>query len=292
MLLSVLFDITVVVTILTLLALVSIVGVSRLRTARPYVLDQLRTIFPYLLLVGVVLLINNYLRTVGPELSWIIGIRITELIIGIEGAFVSGLQTYAHPSLTAYFSLVYVYGYIFLLVFPVLAYLVHRSSRPVKETLLAYTLNYGLGVFCYILFIAYGPRNVTGPAAAEGLLYTFWPSSQLLTSEVNAPVNVFPSLHTSLAVTVALLAYRWRDIYPRWLPISVFLAVSVAISTMYLGIHWATDVVAGTILAGVSVWFGTWLTRPARKRGFLDVVGRRLRRPIDRLFDAFIGRFS
>jgi membrane-associated phospholipid phosphatase len=100
------------------------------------------------------------------------------------------------------------------------------------------------------------------PELVESLLVSGWPQSTQLTSEVNVNTNVFPSLHTSLSVTVALLAYRTRRIYPEWLAISVPLAGSVALATMYLGIHWATDVVVGAALAGGSVWIATRVNLP------------------------------
>jgi len=290
MLAALLLDIVIVVSILTLLGLVWIVGISRLRATRPHVVPQLKATLPYLLLLGLVLVANNFLRDFGPEVSWIIGIRITETIISIEGTFVANMQSYAHPYLTTYFSAMYIYGYIFLLVFPVLAYIIHRDSRPAKEIALAYTLNYGIGVLCYTLFIAYGPR--VAPEFGESLLYIEWPQSQVLTSEVNTEVNVFPSLHTSLSVTVAVLAYRWREVYPEWLPVSIILATSVVISTMYLGIHWATDVVAGIALGVFSVWAGAWLTSTERQDERIGRIGRKLRAPIDAGFELVVSRFQ
>ena len=40
-----------------------------------------------------------------------------------------------------------------------------------------------------------------------------------------------------------------REQYPRWAPVAVWLSLSVVVATMYLGIHWLTDVVAGFALA-------------------------------------------
>jgi membrane-associated phospholipid phosphatase len=157
---------------------------------------------------------------------------------------------------TLYFSYVYVYGYSFLLVFPLLAGLWLSQTRYLRQTVIAYTVNYALGLLCYLLFVAYGPRNYM-PDLVQPLLYDAIPRFQLLTSEVNANTNVFPSLHTSLSVTVALLARRVRDAYPLWYPVAAFLAANVALSTMVLGIHWATDVVAGVALGGFSVWVAT-----------------------------------
>ncbi|WP_336021556.1 phosphatase PAP2 family protein [Halobellus salinisoli] len=209
-------------------------------------------LLPTLGLLGVVLIINKVVRDIGVELSWLIGINLTGYIYLIESQFVAVVQSYANPTLTAYFGFVYVFGYTFLLTFPVLAYAVYERSRPLRVLLLTYILNYGVGFVCYVLFVAYGPRNFM-PELVEPLLFTSWPQSQLLVQEVNVRTNVFPSLHTSLSATVAMVAYRFRSIYPRWLPVATVLAVSIIISTMYLGIHWATDVAAGLLVAAASV---------------------------------------
>ena len=274
-------EISVVVTVLIVAGVVTIVGLDRVWAFRDYARDRFLYIFPYVLLLLGVFAVNSVLRSVGPTLSWLLNWQITDEIFGLEGEFVAVLQSYATPAATVYFSYTYIYGYIFLLAFPVIAYLVMRDDRPLRMAILAYALNYVIGVGCYVLFIAYGPRNVM-PDLVDQLLYVHWPESNLLTSEVNSNVNVFPSLHTSLAVTVVLLAYRTREQYPAWLPVSALVGGSVVISTMYLGIHWLTDVIAGTGLAVLCVFVAAWLTDPATLDGTVGAVGRRLRRPIDR----------
>jgi len=282
-------EISVVVTVLTVAGIVTIVGLDRVWEFRREACGRFLYLLPYILLLVGVLVLNSVLRTVGPTLSWLLSWQITEEIFSLEGEFVAVLQSYATPAATVYFSYIYIYGYIFLLVFPVIAYLVMQDDRPVRETIIAYALNYVIGVLCYVLFIAYGPRNVM-PDLVDQLLYLHWPESNLLTTEVNSNVNVFPSLHTSLAVTVALLAYRTRKQYSAWLPISALLAVSVVISTMYLGIHWLTDVIAGTGLAFASVSAASWLTTPEHLDGRIGALGRRLRKPIDRFARAALER--
>ena len=249
---SVLTQVGAVVVALHFLALAAVVGRDGLADAPPTLRANLRAVAPTLAALVVVLAVNGAVRDVGVELSWLIGINVTGFIHAVEGQFVARLQSLGTPAVTAYFSGVYVFGYAFLLTFPVVAYLVCPDSRPLRTLLVAYAVNYGLGLVCYVLLISYGPRNFM-PELVDSLLYTNWPQSQLLTGRVNRNTNVFPSLHTSLSVTVALVGYRYREVYPRWLPVAVGLAASIAVSTVYLGIHWVTDVVAGAALAAVAV---------------------------------------
>ncbi|MEF8881419.1 MAG: phosphatase PAP2 family protein [Halapricum sp.] len=253
-----LFDVLLGVTTVTVLllgvTLVPIVGVNRLVAFyRRGPVQRIRAVIPYFVFLGLVLVVGGF-REAGADLSWIVGIEISSLILDLEGgAVIAWLQSFQTPAVTAYFSAVYVYGYIYLLVFPFIAYVLAEDLRPFRVLSLAYAFNYVVGVILYVLFIAYGPRNY--PIGVEQLLYDNWPQSQLLTSQVNVNTNVFPSLHASVSTTIGLLAIRTRDVYPRWPLIAVPLAASVCVATMYLAIHWATDVVAGVVLAGVSVWF-------------------------------------
>ena len=245
-----------VVAVLSLMLSVSlsvVVGPARLRTAANNLPERLRMAAkPVGFLVGV-LVLNSLVRNIGVDISWIIGTNITEFIYSLEGTVVATIQSLTPDWLTLYFGYVYVYGYAFLLVFPLLAAMLAAERRHLRHTAFAYAINYTVGMCCYLLFIAYGPRNYM-PALVDPLLFDTLPRFQLLTSEVNANTNVFPSLHTSLSTTVALLAIRDHATFPKWTPVAVFLAASVVLSTMILGIHWATDVVAGALLATFSVW--------------------------------------
>ncbi|WP_129114580.1 phosphatase PAP2 family protein [Halegenticoccus tardaugens] len=255
-LLTTLAEVVAVVLVLGAGAAYGIVGVDRLRRLRRTLRGRLRAVAPQISILAVVLLVNSAIRDVVPEFSWLIGWNITGYIYALEGEFVPFVQSFATPPLTAYFSYVYVYGYVFLLVFPLLAYAALDDARPLRELVIAYSLNYALGLVCYVFFIAYGPRNLLSDLV-DSLLFTTYPRFQLLTAQVNTNTNVFPSLHTSLSVTVAALAWRSREVYPRWTALAGVLALSIVISTMYLGIHWATDVVAGVALAALSVKLAT-----------------------------------
>ncbi|TYT60924.1 phosphatase PAP2 family protein [Natrialba swarupiae] len=190
----------------------------------------------------------------------VLGTNITPILFEIEQAVfpenpVIVLQSFQSPELTSFFVFVYIYGYAFLLLFPFIAYFALEDAEELRTLILAFTANYAIGLVCYVFFIAYGPRNFD-PLLFEGLLYDAFPQSRMLTNQVNQSTNVFPSLHTSLSMTVFFLAVLTRRKYPVWVPISGVLAISVVVSTMYLGIHWFSDVVAGTILAVVSVYVG------------------------------------
>ncbi len=238
------------------ISLVTIVGVAQLRAvARQGVGRQIRRALPYFVFLGIVLGSMATLRSVGSELSWRIGFELSSVIYEIEGGtVVLAVQSVPLPRAPLLFPLVYVFGYVYLLSFPFLAYLLSTDLRPFRTLSLAYAFNYVVGVILYIAFVAYGPRNYYNLGAVE-VLYNVWPESQLLTSMVNTNTNVFPSLHSSVSTTIAIMAVKTRDRYPLWTPIAVVLAALVCLSTMYLAIHWATDVVAGIVLAFLSVWF-------------------------------------
>ncbi|WP_440765062.1 phosphatase PAP2 family protein [Natronorubrum sp. DTA7] len=188
------------------------------------------------------------------------------------------VQSFQTDILTSFFVFIYIYGYAFLLLFPFVAYFALEEMEELSTLVLAFTANYAIGLLFYTFFIAFGPRNVD-PLLFEGLLYEAFPQSRTLTNEINQPTNVFPSLHTSLAMTVFFLSLVTRKKYPVWVPISGFLAISVSLSTMYLGIHWFADVLAGTLLALVSVYIGVNYTVDGIVASIRRFFGTRLESP-------------
>lgn len=257
------------------LSLVTIVGRPRLRRTVGTLRQRAHDVYPYVGFLSVILVVNSVVRVPAESLSWLLDWNITGLIYAIEGEFVATLQAAGSPQITSVLSSIYIYGYVFLLVFPILAYGALDDLRSFRHTMLSYGFNYAIGVACYVLFIAYGPRNLM-PELVDSLLYTNWPRAQLLTSEINSNTNVFPSLHTSLSISVVVLAYRTRRAYPAWLVLSVPIAASVVLSTMYLGIHWGLDVVAGVVLGIGSVVLAELVTDDRGKQPWLEDVTRRL----------------
>ncbi|RAW44534.1 hypothetical protein DQW50_13840 [Halorubrum sp. 48-1-W] len=239
------------------------VGIERVQSVaedREHLRRRLRAVGPYVGGLGVVLLVNKGLLDRLEAFSRRYGVDATAWFYAVEGDFVATLQGAIPDWGLYYFAPVYVIGYVVLLVFPFVTYLFAENPRPLKTLVAAYAVNYTAAIGCYAAVLAYGPRNYhrlpgADPNAArvgEPLLDSFRQVTQL-TARVNVETNVFPSLHTALSVTVLLVAVSTHEEFPRWTPVAAFLAGSIVIATMYLGIHWATDVVAGVALAVVSV---------------------------------------
>jgi membrane-associated phospholipid phosphatase len=77
----------------------------------------------------------------------------------------------------------------------------------------------------------------------------------------------FPSGHTTLAfataTSVALQYKKWYIVVPSYL-----WAASIGYSRMYLGKHYPSDVLAGTIIGIGSGFFSHWVTKKIFKRQF------------------------
>ena len=282
MLLDILTRVTAVVFVMVVLATPLVFWVERIRRSEPE-WNRLHPVglrlewrsrvsetLPVAVVLIAVLWINRVVRQDLPAISEQYGIRMTWAFYELEGegATILAFERVATTGLTQFFSFIYIYAYVFLLVFPVILYVTLADTRPLRRLLTAYTVNYAIGVCIYVLVHAYGPRNILA-GELEHVLYEFRPRYQHLTGDVNHNTNVFPSLHTSLAATVAIFAYRTRETFLLWTPIAVFLAVCVAISTMYLAIHWAIDVVAGLVLAAVAVWLADQLVSGPRPVGLV-----------------------
>ena len=70
--------------------------------------------------------------------------------------------------------------------------------------------------------------------------------------------DVFPSLHTALALIPLLVAFRYeRKLYYLLLPF----VTGILLSTVYCRYHYVVDVLAGIILAGIALWIAPKINR-------------------------------
>lgn len=226
--------------------------------------QRLRSVAPYLGVAALFFLLKRATHEQSVQISRELDWDLTAGIYAIEGEFVAMMQNVIPDQTIAFFSAMYMFGFPFLLVTAPILYLLLPSQRRLKELLIAYVLNYVIGTILYTLFVVYGPRNHL--SSVSGLMYDFYPQTQDLTAAVSSNTNVFPSLHTSLAIVVLILAWRSRREYPRWLGISTFVVSCVVFSTMYLGIHWVIDVVAGVVLGVGSIYMADWIVDRMERR--------------------------
>lgn len=214
--------------------------------------NRVYDVAPYFLITGLFFIIKRFTHEPSVKLQKAVGWDITSILYSVEGLFIARVQDIAPPIAVPVFSAFYMFGFPYLLIAPLVLYLLSSQVRALKTLLFAYMLNYIVGQICYTVFVAYGPR--VHLSQVDGLMYETYPMTQDMTGAVSAATDVFPSLHTSLAVVVLLVAWGTRDAHPRWFKITAVVATGVVLSTMVLGIHWLVDVLAGIALAAWSVY--------------------------------------
>ncbi|WP_048602393.1 phosphatase PAP2 family protein [Rubeoparvulum massiliense] len=69
--------------------------------------------------------------------------------------------------------------------------------------------------------------------------------------------HAFPSMHTSIATAIIIMALREKNRFFRW--IMVIFNVTVIFTTVYLGIHWILDLIGGILLGWSAVKIGDWV---------------------------------
>lgn len=177
--------------------------------------------------------------------AWL-GYDATALIHALEGDAASVFQK------LAWLPAIWVLAFFYVVMFPVvtaapLLFLAATRRLAAYRALLAgVVVNYAACLPFYFFFPV-KEMWAGNPGKVDLLLDRLSPAIMEAYRATSALDNCFPSFHTSLAVTSAIIA--WRSC-PR--PFAWAIATCstlIVVSTLYLGIHWATDVVAGTLLA-------------------------------------------
>lgn len=150
--------------------------------------------------------------------------------------------------------------FVYIIVFPLLmlsslvVYSARNDWETLKRLLTGYWLNYLVALPFYIWFPV--KEAWAGTAGIRFLIPVAYPAFEAEYRVYSALDNCFPSLHTSLALTYALIA--WRSGYRRLAMVLTVAAGLVMFSTLYLGVHWVPDLFAGVALAMVA---SGWLPR-------------------------------
>lgn len=212
-----------------------------------------------LLMVGMfgVLVLNKYELQIEEKMH--LTSDYTSFVFGLEGHFVQAVQDiFYSPWLTP----IIVFFYIFMLQSVLAAslgvYLLDKNRVMLYATCYAIIINYAVAIPFYLYF----PVDEVWSYVPAGVRFTMldvFPKFEQEYRPLSGLNNCFPSLHTSISVTMALLAFRSGN--RRWMVITSISAVLIVFGIFYLGIHWLTDMIGGTLLAVLASTVGVQLAR-------------------------------
>lgn len=210
-----------------------------------------------------VLTLNKYELQIEKKMH--LGSDFTSFIFGLEGHFVQHVQQLFYaPWLTP----VIVFFYIFMLQSVLGAslgvYLLDKNRVMLYATCYTIMLVYAVAIPFYLYF----PVNEVWAYAPAGVRFTMldvFPRFEQEYRPLSGLNNCFPSLHTAISVSTAILAYRSGN--RRWMAITTVSAALIVFGIFYLGIHWLTDMIGGTILAVVSTSVAVQLAKLTLRSG-------------------------
>ncbi|MNZ39219.1 undecaprenyl pyrophosphate phosphatase [compost metagenome] len=221
--------------------------------------EMLRSYKFLLLMVGMfgVLVLNKYELQIEEKMH--LTSDYTSFVYGLEGHFVQAVQDiFYSPWLTP----IIVFFYIFMLQSVLAAslgvYLLDKNRVMLYATCYAIIINYAVAIPFYLYF----PVNEVWSYVPAGVRFTMldvFPKFEQEYRPLSGLNNCFPSLHTSISVTMALLAFRSGN--RRWMVITSISAVVIVFGIFYLGIHWLTDMIGGTLLAVLASTVGVQLAK-------------------------------
>ncbi|PPA80305.1 MAG: PAP2 superfamily protein [ANME-2 cluster archaeon HR1] len=171
----------------------------------------------------------------------------TKYFMMIEGDIVHHFQSFATPTLTIIIGFVYLMIFSFLLIFTFIILIYTKNLKALEEFTIAYIITYLVAFWFYIFF----PVTVTGHTLpnVEPLLYNLNPIIDEGVRVVDPFLdNCFPSLHAAQSI-MALLIIVFRTNLTRYKLFAIISTIAILFSTLYLGIHWISDLIAGCLLA-------------------------------------------
>ncbi|MFC5529254.1 phosphatase PAP2 family protein [Cohnella yongneupensis] len=184
---------------------------------------------------------------------------LTPIMSGWEGHWISTFQSaFQSDLLTGFCATFYLVVFQSVMIASVGIYTYYNNKKMYYAFCVALLLNYLIAV-PFFLFVPVNEVWFTHPDVKFLMLDAF-PSFETSYRSLSGLNNCFPSLHTSISVTMALVA-SYSGI-KRWAIFTWCHAAVIIFSIFYLGIHWFTDMIAGILLAVVAATVGlkvgTW----------------------------------
>ncbi len=164
------------------------------------------------------------------------------------------LERWTSPLLTDLLQLSYA-SYYFLPITLGAFLLARRDKEAFERSLFLIMLCFYLSYVGYMLWPALGPRFTVDHLQHIELrgLFIAGPVQELLNRLEGIKRDAFPSGHTGVALTVLYLAFRHeKRLFGYFAPV----VLALIFSTVYLRYHYVVDVIAGVVLATVTILTG------------------------------------
>jgi len=222
----------------------------------------------FISVLAIMLLNKNELRLE----NWIgVSYDLTPFLAGWEGNWHVRLQNNLHSDLlTAVCAVFYLILFQSAMIASVGIYTQRDNMKMYYAFCIAILVNY----FVAVPFYLFVPVNEVwfAHAQVQFLMLDVFPTFEQEYRSLSGLNNCFPSLHTSISVTLALLA--GKSGIRRWAIFNWINAGVIVFSIFYLGIHWLTDMAAGVALAILSAYIGLKAGAWAENRSYSGMLIR------------------
>lgn len=223
-------------------------------------LTSRRFLLLVIFMVGV-LLINKFELTWEKNMDY--NVDFTPWVFELEGHFVQAFQDLFHsPWITHVTSFFYLVVFQALIIASLGIFAGDRRGVFLYATCFTVIINYLIAIPFY-LFVPVNEVWSYPQSGATFIMLEAFPNFNTIYRPLSGLDNCFPSLHTSISVSMAILAVRSGN--RRWAVIAVISAFIIVFSIFYLGIHWMSDMVAGVALATLASGLGIKLAKRVYK---------------------------
>jgi membrane-associated phospholipid phosphatase len=173
----------------------------------------------------------------------------TPSIYSLEGDFVAGFQhLFANDVTTSLASFIYIVIFSSLMIASIFIYIYEKNHKMFYAVCYAIIFNYAVAMPFYLFFSVSEVWSFRPDV--QFLITQAFPSFEIDYRPLSGLHNCFPSLHTSISISMAVIALRSKNIF--WGRFAVMSSVLIVFSIFYLGIHWLTDMCGGLVLGVVA----------------------------------------
>jgi membrane-associated phospholipid phosphatase len=230
------------------------------------IVENLHLTAPYLIVVGLMMLVMRFENIFDMTITAALGWDFTPWVYSIEGNVVERIQTaFRSPFLDVTMEFIYITVYALFYISAFIFFALRGDVEMIKKFTFTWVIIYAVALPFYIFF----PVNEVWVTSGQydcgydygevvGVVTSATGSSRSCTSEegivraISSINQCLPSLHNAFAWSVPMIL--WRSGWLKTGSIAAVISSLVTFSTIYLGIHWITDIVLGIVLAWVVTW--------------------------------------